>query len=222
VDYLRRLHPSRSEPVGAARLDVPPRFAPGDAQPAEPAGEPLQTIPAAAGGPQPQGPRPQPVPVPASTARSTARVEPHQERVAPLETRQVIETLSPLTRVARPPAASALPMPAAMRTLPPAPVLAVAPAAAPPQPQDTISGFAPPAPPPPPGASLEAPLRVEALRDRVPTGSAADPAPVLHVTIDRIDVRLPPAPASAAPARKPRPSSAVAPLADYLRSGGAQ
>lgn len=63
-----------------------------------------------------------------------------------------------------------------------------------------------------------APLRVQAL-PQTRAEPAAAPS-VVRVTIDRIDVRLPPAPAAPAPReRKPRPASTVTTLADYLRTG---
>jgi hypothetical protein len=63
------------------------------------------------------------------------------------------------------------------------------------------------------GATL--PLRPEAVRE---AARPAVPAPVVHVTIDRIDVRLPSAPAPAGRAApRPRPSSAQPALGDYLR-----
>jgi hypothetical protein len=60
------------------------------------------------------------------------------------------------------------------------------------------------------------PLRIEALAERRP--HAASEPPIVHVTIDRIDVRLPTADATPATReRRPRTASAVAPLSDYLR-----
>jgi hypothetical protein len=106
--------------------------------------------------------------------------------------------------------------------LPPASVAAdpPTPVAAHPPLRDATPRAASPRPAPPSSGSAEAPLRIDLLRDRVAEGKPVEPAPIVHVTIDRIDVRLPPAPAAVAPARRPRPASTVAPLADYLRSGG--
>lgn len=60
------------------------------------------------------------------------------------------------------------------------------------------------------------PLRAEAVRER-DRGAADEPAPVIHVTIDRIDVRLPSTAATPpAPARR-RAAPTVAALGDYLR-----
>jgi hypothetical protein len=69
----------------------------------------------------------------------------------------------------------------------------------------------------PRAATLDPAIRIETLREHA---RDAQPSPtVVHVTIDRIDVRLPPtAPAPATP-RRQRPSSNVAPLGAYLRGG---
>ena len=59
------------------------------------------------------------------------------------------------------------------------------------------------------------PLRSVVVRE---AARPATPAPVVHVTIDRIDVRLPPSPAAASRATaRARPSSAQPALGDYLR-----
>jgi len=65
-------------------------------------------------------------------------------------------------------------------------------------------------------APTVSPLREEALRERAQP-PRAEPAPIVHVTIDRIDVRLPAPPAPLPSPRRARPASAVPPLADYLR-----
>ena len=65
----------------------------------------------------------------------------------------------------------------------------------------------------------DGPLRIEAIAERQPR--AAGEPPIVHVTIDRIDVRLPTADATpAARERRPRAPSGVASLSDYLRGGG--
>ncbi len=61
------------------------------------------------------------------------------------------------------------------------------------------------------------PLRAQALQQAART-QQADAAPVVHVTIDRIDVRLPAPTSDPAPARKARPASTLAPLGEYLRA----
>lgn len=66
---------------------------------------------------------------------------------------------------------------------------------------------------------LRGDARALAARDH-----AADMAvpPVVHVSIDRIDVRIPAAPAPTAAARRPRAESSVGALTDYLRGDGRQ
>lgn len=64
-----------------------------------------------------------------------------------------------------------------------------------------------------------APLRIATV---LQAGAAerertAEPAPIVHVTIDRIDVRLPSAPVAATPPARRRPASTVGGLGDYLR-----
>lgn len=73
-----------------------------------------------------------------------------------------------------------------------------------------------------PGTAVP-PLRGDA-RALATRDHAADSAvpPVVHVSIDRIDVRIPAAPAPAAAARRPRAESNVGTLADYLRGDGRQ
>jgi hypothetical protein len=70
----------------------------------------------------------------------------------------------------------------------------------------------------PPTPPTLAPLRVATvLQANASRDGAAEPAPIVHVTIDRIDVRLPSTPAApTAPARR-RLASAVGGLGDYLR-----
>jgi hypothetical protein len=67
-------------------------------------------------------------------------------------------------------------------------------------------------------ATPTAPLSDAAVAGRVLSPQAKAPAPVIHVTIDRLDVRAAAPVKSAAPARRPRPEPAVS-LADYLRDG---
>lgn len=65
-------------------------------------------------------------------------------------------------------------------------------------------------------ATPTAPLSDAAVAGRVLPPRAKEP--VIHVTIDRLDVRAAAPVKSAAPARRPRPEPAVS-LADYLRDG---
>jgi len=68
---------------------------------------------------------------------------------------------------------------------------------------------------------LRAPLTVAPLSDAVVAARPRSPReerPVIHVTIDRLDVRVPAAPNAAAERRKARPLPSQS-LADYLRGG---
>jgi hypothetical protein len=73
-------------------------------------------------------------------------------------------------------------------------------------------------------APLQAPLRITTVlqADAAERDRQTEPAPIVHVTIDRIDVRLPSAPAAAAPPARRRPPSAVGGLGDYLRGRPAE
>ena len=94
--------------------------------------------------------------------------------------------------------------------------------------QEAVAAASSPLPAPPPrlgpGQARERHCAPSCCASASPRADPAGPAPVVHVTIDRIDVRLP---AGAGCARRrasarPAPASAVAPLSDYLRSGGAR
>jgi hypothetical protein len=63
------------------------------------------------------------------------------------------------------------------------------------------------------------PMSAPALAER--HAAAAEPRPVVHVTIDRIDVRAPAAPPRPATAPRVRNAAPSVSLADYLRQGGA-
>jgi hypothetical protein len=65
--------------------------------------------------------------------------------------------------------------------------------------------------------SHAAPLSAAALAARMPARSEAPP--VIHVTIDRIDVRAAPTPARAPGAQRARHGTPSVSLADYLRAG---
>ena len=102
---------------------------------------------------------------------------------------------------------------------PPAPARSATPSAAfLPSTVTRVPPFAP-SPSSPLGAPLS-PARAQALSPRpLPATSAASAPPVVHVHIDRIDVRAPAAaPARPAPARPAR-TAAPHTLADYLRGG---
>ena len=68
--------------------------------------------------------------------------------------------------------------------------------------------------PPMPGSPISAPLTEAAVAGR----AKAAQAPVVHVTIDRIDVRVPAAAPPTAPERRARAQPSVS-LADYLAGG---
>jgi hypothetical protein len=63
---------------------------------------------------------------------------------------------------------------------------------------------------------ISAPLTTAAIAGRARVATAG--APVVHVTIDRIDMRAPAAARTAPPERRPRPQPSVS-LADYLGGG---
>lgn len=118
-----------------------------------------------------------------------------------------------------PRAAGNPPSPADARAVQPDAERSRPPALAPTRPADANAALAGPPQPiasvrPAPGAA--APLRPQALQQAQRTAKP-DAAPVVQVTIDRIDVRMPAPSGAPAPGRKARPASAVAPLADYLR-----
>lgn len=75
--------------------------------------------------------------------------------------------------------------------------------------------------PPPVGPSpLQHTAALRRHEDAAPASNsagAADAAPIVHVTIDRIDVRLPPAAPNAAAAPRRAREPRATPLADYLR-----
>lgn len=218
MDFLRRLHPGHADSPAAARLERAPRWAMGreagrQAQAAPLAArapaEETHTTPADACLPQPAvtevarthttapaaivvvaPPRSHPVHLLAADPRTPKPVaSPAGPRAA-----QTVEPLQAAPDPSRPPAYE-LPRPGretAVAAGQPKPGVAVRPAPA-------------------------APLRTQTLQ-QAQRPAKPDAAPVVHVTIDRIDVRVPAPADPSAPARKPRPTSTVAPLADYLRS----
>ncbi len=203
VEYLRRLHPSASGLPGEARLDRPPRF--GAACPVALAEPPI----AAAVLPPPpvQVASPQPMPAAAVAAPAAG------PGLAETSRRVDADAFAPPPRRAPTPAA---PRDAAASEPPPsdAPASAAAPAvrvqSSGPSPAAERQAARPAVPRPP--ALPEPPRRADAVAAR------ADRPEIVQVTIERIDVRLPAAPVPAP--RRPRPASAVEPLADYLRSTG--
>ena len=82
----------------------------------------------------------------------------------------------------------------------------------------TAAGIARPAPPPAPPPAQAAPISAAAIETL--TAARVPPRPVIHVTIDRIDVRAPATAPRAVSASRPRNSMAPGvSLADYLRAG---
>lgn len=228
VPFLQRLAPAFREGAHAARPVLAPRFAPVDR------GEPLATALPPSSGPlipppfdalpvvmplvtkldRPEGAQANARPMrrdddPRYTPRPAARAVAPQDSTAPVVPRDAITPVLPTAARTDPtpaPIAHRHVDPAGDRPAPPPLPEAAAPAAALPAPRLA----------PTPG-----PLSAAALAQRP---LAAPAPPVIHVTIDRLDVRLPtPAPAPAAVAA-PRRAAATLPLADYLRQrrGGAR
>jgi len=241
MDFLRRLHPSAAAQPDAARL-VPPVWG-GVATPS-----PVQAAIAGASPARLDERDPGPRPVPGAmqarpvTAGHRARRSTPEETTAdaPEPARRPTQPLAvePPRAATKsddrqnahaPPRTGAWPAPAPfpspLSAPPPAPRPAVSTRVARSGPQaqsstDATASVRPaatPTPGLPAGRPLAGPLRVESLRDVVREAASA---PVVHVTIDRIDVRLPPAPAPAARApTRPRTASGVPSLGDYLRPG---
>lgn len=229
MDFLRRLEPSRAAAPGAARLDVAPRWLEAETARMEAtSGRPDATgvrsavrsraVPAALA-PIEHGhiPRRDPgpdlrrveavgAPVPGPGTRGADDVARAQVLgpatalpVRPASASPVVSLTSQVgdDRLHPPHAPRALPVEAAPRT----------------------RAGPLPAVPTPTRAAPDRPLRADALAERRPR-AASDP-PIVHVTIDRIDVRLPAADAGPVPReRRPRAPSGVASLSDYLRGGG--
>ena len=232
MDFLRRLDPGRSAAPGAARLDLAPRWL----EPAAPlvdaeATAPVDTVAplrvAAVRAPARRQPGPldllarsDPDPPPAHAVRAPAPTPAVAAHVGFVATARLPDRVPyPAAPSARQQAESITPRSAPLdRAVPPEadPARAVVP----------VEPKLPAAPSLPPSAGPvsahvphDGPLRLDALAERRPPAGGAPP--IVHVTIDRIDVRLPAASAPTAQSeRRPRPSGAVAPLADYLRGGG--
>jgi hypothetical protein len=227
MEFLRRLDPRRTAAPGAARLDVAPRWleptttptAAESARPAEsavaPTARPMrppvvlqsedreteasgrpsvgtgETVPAA--GPRPSRPAPQ--------ASFHAKLDRSMQAASAL----------PITE-GRPSYAASNGAGAQVGIAPPRRTAAAEAGplrrTAPLPPAQTQSPVVP-----------DRPLRADALSERRPR-PASEP-PIVHVTIDRIDVRLPAVDAAPSPReRRPRAASAVRPLSEYLRGGG--
>jgi hypothetical protein len=241
VDYLRRLQPTRAEPSGAARVDLGSRFAPvrTSVAPGLSPDGPWLDSPAPAsevtGADRPgpaAGRSPPPIAAPGSASRADAAAEPdllhvprHRQAAASPHASAALadpgqsaaaDGSTPVPR--RPPHRAATPAP--QRAQPDAAAAPSLRAVALPSAIDAHPGAWPAARRPPPAAEPAAPthpLRPASL----PAPQAAAAPPVIHVTIDRIDVRMPPAAAPAGPARRARPPAAAPSLAEYLRGHAA-
>lgn len=217
MDYLRRLNPAHADCSSAARLDAPAAMM---AMPVLPSAAfeevvaPLSTNPAVA-----RAAKPGPAPV------RTIQRPPSEPslRAAPL-TDVATPRAVPSDRPATAPTALApigiarLPVPPSLqpaRATPPSvdaepavvtPLLyaEAGPSPAARRPESSVV------------AVLPQPLRPEAVRERE-RAAADEPAPIIHVTIDRIDVRLPSAAATPPALSRRRAAPAVGALGDYLR-----
>lgn len=234
MDFLRRLHPRHAEAPGAVRPDLgawraaglprqgvacedigttdgPP--APGDdgrssmvaAAPTFAAAVPLQ-----AEAPVAKHPRRADAAAAAQTAHGPPQpTGPDVIAVAPRD--RPTPSASPAPPPAPPPALrpdpARTPAPAVVSVPPARPAAAAWPAAPARAAAAPAAGVAPLWPARPLRAEVQ-PLRPAAAEPAAPT--------VVQVTIDRIDLRLPPERAAAAAPRRARPAPAVA-LADYLR-----
>jgi hypothetical protein len=184
----------RSEPVSVVVPPVPQRgTAPSDAPASVSERRPEEKLPEEAPAPTPPYQR---EPTPRLVARAaTPPLAPQQRADREQGMRQHIGIPAPVAD-----------RPAARATGPSAPLLLL--------PQ--IARGAPGTPTAQRPATPTAPLSEGAVAGRALPPRAQ--APVIHVTIDRLDVRAAAPAKSAAPARRPRPEPAVS-LADYLRDG---
>lgn len=215
MDFLQRLAASALGDTGSLRPALPPRFAPRSAATA--AGVLDAGLPPAEG--EPSGH------LQAETPASTASAHAHPSGPAPGTGASALPAVVTFSVTATSPVADPQPAEAASASTHPHPA-----------PRETAAALqplwplrdAPMAPGPraafasPVGESLAGPLEaaVVAAQSR---GAAASPAPaaapVVHVVIERIDVRAPaPAPSRppAAPAPRAQPSAS---LGEYLRGG---
>jgi hypothetical protein len=222
VPFLQRLAPAFRDGTHAARPVLGPRFAPAEAlapapsRPAVPAAPPLGARTHA--GPlvpeqQLDGTPPQAIPAPRNDRPDdTTPLRP--TAVRPALRPGVAETLP--AAVHRP--AVALPTGRVDAAVPPVVRPSVPTAASPAKaaPPDLTAQHVPAALPVPETPAPTGLLSPATLAQRMPA-PPPPAAPVIHVTIDRLDVRLPtPAPAPAA-VIAPRRAAATLPLADYLR-----
>lgn len=234
--FLARLAPASREAAPSVRAALPSRFAPGEGT--EPLTEQLVETPAPGSGAAPQevavatpsakspalaaepaAPRAASKPV---STQGMAWLDPQGPRAAPAEVPSRRAAGTPRGNQAEP--ASAQPGPLsrtaqAMATQrePQAPPQRPEPDSAPKMAADPWADSSGPA------VDVRPPLRESTVAQRAPS-LRAEAQPVVQVTIDRIDVRVPPQPL---PERRPNPRSRNAPtvsLSEYLRqrsrSGG--
>ena len=239
MDYLRRLQTQRAEPAGAAHVDLGSRYAPvrSGAAPGPSLRSPWLDGPgqgAAGAGSGLQGQH--------STlhrATTAAPVDTGSEPTTPTQAQAQADVAPQRPASTRPRDGLAATKPdhgAASKRSPPQPLQApggpAMPGEMPDQPASAagplpVAGRATardrqraggydhaalPHPSPADPAPPAHPLRASSL----PASPPAAAPPVVHVTIDRIDVHLPPL-AAAGPARRARPPAAAPTLADYLR-----
>jgi hypothetical protein len=215
VPFLQRLAPAVTQAPSAVRAALPPRFAPQSVVEAEPiaaaapaasmAAKPLPAQPVerhSAEAPAPTGPRTLPQHDAATVA--VRAVQPtHATPVAAAPGTGRREAPSNATEPSAPPLARAG-LASTEPALPPRPAaMAGEPARVQRSPEPAHS------------TPFQPPLSPATLAQRTLPQAAPTP-PVIHVTIDRLDVRLP-APATA-PKAAPKPrTTTTLPLADYLR-----
>ena len=230
--FLQRLAPAMAGDPGRVRAALTPRFAVASTGPWDADADAAPTR--ATESPPPRDEAVQ------SAADNRAQVQAHRPdaqvpRPTGTNAAQILQPAFDAQRAAIPAAPTpSRPLHATpMHPLFEAPAVAMAPGALQLAPRDTIEADAPlhtHAPPPfqaaaPATAHIAArpPLRDSVIEQRVAARRTSAP-PVVHVTIDRIDVRVPPAPPAPRPAARPRSAASATPLADYLRqrdrSGG--
>jgi hypothetical protein len=218
MDYLRRLHPSHADRSSAARLDAPVTMAATVALPsatvealALPPGEVRATVPdvapLAASQPPLTGPSPRAAPLAEITASRAVSRRPPAAPATPSQPMQLTRSALPLSVMAARATPSSIDATAQPAQPAAAPLLMRA---------ESPSSPAARRHEPSAVALALQPLRPEAVRERE-QATAAEPPPIIHVTIDRIDVRLPSTPAASTAQSRRRPASAVGGLGDYLR-----
>jgi hypothetical protein len=198
---------------GAAEVVLPPRFAPPPSAQGAQVNWPPENDPAAAADEEPSPPL--------HSLQSDWRESGQDDDAAPIGARQTKAAPAVTAAATKPP----LPHPSTRSDLPRSQRrVAAAPARKPTQQSLTRpsrDAAAPPMAVVSPAAPLVAPMSrrdIPPLSDAVLASRVSRPeaAPVVHVTIDRIDVRAPDVSKPAAAAKPPRRQPAIS-LADYLR-----